>query len=283
MSGLPNRSGHRRRPTRTALTAAFAVVAAGASVVAPSAAQAATTTLYASPTGNGTSCTSAAPCSLTQARSSVEAIDTNMTGDIVVQLAGGAYRLTSPLSLGSADSGTNGHTVRWQANNIYAASVPVGADSRQLYIDGAPEVIAQAGVTANGGTGTAAVHAVGAGKCLDDNNWSTTPGTQQQIWDCNGQSNQTFTHTASGQITLFSGSSQLCLDDYGWGTTNGTQAVVYTCTGQVNQQWNLNPDGTITNAFSGLCLDVSGGGTANGTLVQLWTCDGGGNQQWNLG
>src|SRR5579859_8149466 len=115
MSGLPHGSGHRRRPTRAALTAAFAVVAAGASVVAPSAAQAATTTLYASPTGSGTSCTSAAPCSLTQARSSVEAIDTNMSGDIVVQLAGGTYRLTSPLSLGSADSGTNGHTVYWQA------------------------------------------------------------------------------------------------------------------------------------------------------------------------
>ena len=117
------------------------------------------TTLYASPTGSGTSCTSAAPCSLTQAKSSVEAIEGNMSGDIVVQLAGGTYRLTSPLSLGPADSGTNGHTVYWQAasgqtpvisggqqitgwtlhdsaNNIYSASVPTGTDSRQLYIDG---------------------------------------------------------------------------------------------------------------------------------------------------
>jgi hypothetical protein len=27
-------------------------------------------------------------------------------------------------------------------------------------------------------------------KCLDDTNWSTTPGTQLQIWDCSGNANQ---------------------------------------------------------------------------------------------
>ncbi|MEY9841331.1 hypothetical protein [Streptacidiphilus sp. EB103A] len=52
---------------------------------------------------------------LTQAKASVVAIDGSMSGDIVVQLAGGTYRLTSPLSLGSTDSGANGHTVRRQA------------------------------------------------------------------------------------------------------------------------------------------------------------------------
>jgi Ricin-type beta-trefoil lectin domain/Glycosyl hydrolases family 16 len=29
-----------------------------------------------------------------------------------------------------------------------------------------------------------------SGKCLDDTNWSTTPGTQLQIWDCTGNANQ---------------------------------------------------------------------------------------------
>ena len=29
-----------------------------------------------------------------------------------------------------------------------------------------------------------------SGKCLDDAGWSTTPGTQLQIWDCTGQANQ---------------------------------------------------------------------------------------------
>ncbi|WP_405590152.1 NEW3 domain-containing protein [Streptomyces sp. NBC_01190] len=80
--------------------------------------------------------------------------------DVVVSLAGGTYRLTEPWKLTSADSGRNGHTVTWQAlpgqkpvlsggqqvtrwtlhdtaDNIYAASVPAGADARQLYVDGA--------------------------------------------------------------------------------------------------------------------------------------------------
>jgi len=165
-------------------------------------------------------------------------------------------------------------------NNVLTGNVQVSGTS---WPAGALEVIAQAGVTTNGGIGTAAIHAVGAGKCLDDNNSSTTPGTKQQIWDCNGGGNQTWTHTSTGQITLFSGSTQLCLDAWGQGTTNGTAVDAYTCNGQTNQQWNLNPDGTITGVQSGLCLDVTGGGTANGTLVELWTCGGGGNQQWNLG
>lgn len=45
----------------------------------------------------------------------------------------------------------------------------------------------------------------------------------------------------------------------------------WTCHGEANQRWNLNSDGTITNAATGLCLDVSGAATANGTAVQLWT------------
>ncbi|MBS2966926.1 right-handed parallel beta-helix repeat-containing protein, partial [Actinocrinis puniceicyclus] len=117
------------------------------------------TTLYASATGSGTACSMTAPCSLGQAQSSVRSLDGNMSGDIVVQLAGGTYRLSAPLVFNNSDSGSGGHNVIWQAapgatpvisggqqvtgwtlhdsgNNIYAASVPVGTDSRQLYIDG---------------------------------------------------------------------------------------------------------------------------------------------------
>ena len=72
-------------------------------------------TLYASPTGTGTACSAAAPCSITQAQSSVRSMTAAMSGDIVVQLAGGTYRLSAPLVFTAADSGTNGHTVIWQA------------------------------------------------------------------------------------------------------------------------------------------------------------------------
>ncbi|MFD1050517.1 ricin-type beta-trefoil lectin domain protein, partial [Kibdelosporangium lantanae] len=55
-----------------------------------------------------------------------------------------------------------------------------------------------------------AVHAVGAGKCLDVPNSTTTSGTQLRIWDCNGQANQVFTHTAANQLSVYNGAD--CLD-----------------------------------------------------------------------
>jgi hypothetical protein len=133
-----------------------------------------------------------------------------------------------------------------------------------------------------GGGGTGALHAVGAGKCLDDPNSTSTPGTQQQIYSCNGQANQAWTRTSSNQLTVTVGGSTLCLDANAHGTTNGTKAIVWSCNGQPNQQWAFNTNGTITGTQSGLCLDVTAASTANGALVELWTCNGGTNQQWTL-
>jgi poly(hydroxyalkanoate) depolymerase family esterase len=130
---------------------------------------------------------------------------------------------------------------------------------------------------------TGALHAVGAGKCLDDPNSTTTLGTQQQIYSCNGGANQTWTHNLSNELTVTVGGSTLCLDANGQGTTNGTKAIIWSCNGPANQQWNFNSNGTITSLQSGLCLDVTGAGTANGALVELWSCNGGSNQQWTLG
>ncbi|WP_408607442.1 endo-1,4-beta-xylanase [Kitasatospora mediocidica] len=134
-----------------------------------------------------------------------------------------------------------------------------------------------------GGGSSGALRSVGAGRCLDVPNASTTAGTQVQIYDCWGGSNQTWTHTSSDQLTVYGGSGQLCLDASGKGTTNGTKVVVWPCNGQTNQQWHLNTDGSVTGVQSGLCLDVTGAATANGTLAQLWTCSGRSNQQWTLG
>jgi len=135
-----------------------------------------------------------------------------------------------------------------------------------------------------GSTGnTGALHAAGAGKCLDDPNSTTTGGTQQQIYSCNGAANQTWTHTSSGALSVTINGTTMCLDANGKGTTNGTKAIIWSCNGQTNQQWTLNANGTITGVQSGLCLDVTGASTANGALVELWSCNGGSNQQWTLG
>ena len=138
------------------------------------------------------------------------------------------------------------------------------------------------GTSSGGGSGSSGeVHAVGAGKCLDDPDWSTASATQMQIWDCNGGTNQIWTDTSSGQLTLTPVSGDtFCLDASGQGTTPGTAVIIWPCNGQANQQWTLNSNGTITGVQSGLCLDVTGASTADGALIDLWTCNGQSNQQW---
>jgi hypothetical protein len=182
----------------------------------------------------------------------------------------------------------NGSTI---SASIDAATVSTLTDSTYgsgkvgLFTGGytAGDQFANLSVTAvNGGGGSGgALHAVGAGKCLDDPSGSTTGGTQQQIWGCNGQSNQAWTYTSSGQLTLSLNGGTYCLDASGAGTSPGTKAIIWTCNGHSNQQWSFNSNGTITAVASGLCLDVTGAGTADGTPVELWTCNGGSNQQWS--
>jgi hypothetical protein len=118
-----------------------------------------------------------------------------------------------------------------------------------------------------------------SGRCVDVPGASTSNGAQIQLWDCHGNTNQRWTHTASRQLTVY---GNKCLDASGQGTSNGTRVVIWDCNGQANQQWNVNSNGTITGVQAGLCLDASGLGTANGTLIHLWACHGGANQQWSL-
>jgi hypothetical protein len=117
-----------------------------------------------------------------------------------------------------------------------------------------------------------------SGRCLAVPNSSTSNGTQTQLWDCTGGTNQTWTYTSSKQLTVY---GNKCLDAFGQGTGNGTAVIIWDCNGQTNQQWNVNSNGTITGVQSGLCLDANGQGTANGTNIILWSCHGAANQQWN--
>jgi hypothetical protein len=115
--------------------------------------------LFAAPAGAGTSCTQAAPCSLGGAQSAARALDGTMSSAIDVLLENGTYALTSPLSFGPQDSGSNGFDVVYEAapgahpvlsggvgvtgwhevdatNGIWAAPIPSGFDTGQLYVDG---------------------------------------------------------------------------------------------------------------------------------------------------
>ncbi|WP_055711904.1 RICIN domain-containing protein [Streptomyces torulosus] len=123
-------------------------------------AYAATTNFYVDPVngsdGNSGTSTAAAFKTIQAAKAAVRAVNANMSDDIVVNLRGGTYPLTAPIAFGTSDSGTNGHTVVYQAYNgetpvitggkaitgWTAASggeykAPVGGlDFRQLYVNG---------------------------------------------------------------------------------------------------------------------------------------------------
>ncbi|RSM91529.1 hypothetical protein DMH04_00545 [Kibdelosporangium aridum] len=163
-------------------------------------------------------------------------------------------------------------------NNVLRGNVQVTG----TWPVGAQQVMAQAGIESALRPSTGEVLALAAGKCLDVPNNSTTPGTQVQIWGCVGGVNQSWTRTASGQLTVYSGNTVRCMTALNNQTAPGTQVVISQCTGGAGQQWRFNANGTITGVQSGICLDISGAATANGTKVILWTCHGGSNQQWTL-
>jgi hypothetical protein len=131
--------------------------------------------------------------------------------------------------------------------------------------------------TSGGGSTTGVLRGVGSGKCLDVPGQATTDGTLLQIWDCNGGSNQQWTHLANGELQVY---GNKCLDVPNQSTAQGTRVEIWDCNGGTNQQWTLNANGTVVGVGSGLCLDVTGAGTADGTAVEIWGCNGGTNQQW---
>lgn len=74
---------------------------------------------YVSPTGNdGASGTSPQEplATIQKAQEKVRAVNSNMSEDIHVNLMGGTYQLTETINFGTADGGSNGHYVVYQAH-----------------------------------------------------------------------------------------------------------------------------------------------------------------------
>src|SRR5580692_4946836 len=165
---------------RSRLTAGIgaAALTAALTVTAVSQASAATVvTLYASPTGSGTACSQAAPCSLSGAQGAVRSELAATSGaDVTVLLQDGTYRLASTWTFGAADSGSPGNPVVWRAapgahpvisgasqvtgwtevgsSGVWSAPVPTGSASRQLYVNGQEAPIASASPSVLGFSGS---------------------------------------------------------------------------------------------------------------------------------
>lgn len=134
---------------------------------------------------------------LERARQAVAKINKNMKEDIVVYLRGGNHYLTEPLELGTADSGTNGKTVRYEAYpgetpvihggtlvtgweqhdaNIYKATLNWSDKLRQLYVNGKRAVMAK-GVTF---TVDNSVRGYGSYVVDKDAEWAINGGTEYE-------------------------------------------------------------------------------------------------------
>jgi glucosylceramidase len=124
-----------------------------------------------------------------------------------------------------------------------------------------------------------------SGKCVDEANWGTAPGTAVQQWTCGtGQHNQQwqFTPTSGGYYRV----SPRFAPNLAWDVTavsgaDGAAIQLWTYGGGNNQQWLPQSLGSgiwnFVARHSGRCLDVRGASTADGARLQQWTCTGAGS------
>ncbi|MCX5214727.1 ricin-type beta-trefoil lectin domain protein [Kitasatospora sp. NBC_00240] len=173
---------------------------------------------------------------------------------------------TQASSITAHDTNSGGFGVSW-AGPIRDVSSSTTASAEDALVAALP------GTPANP---TGPVRSGLAGKCLDDDKESTTPGAKAQIWDCNGGPAQQW--TVDGQTLRAKG---LCLDITGNGTAGGTPVELWTCNGAANQKWQ-SVGGALVNPATGKCLDDPHSSTTNGTQLQIWACNGATNQKWTL-
>ena len=142
----------------------FALLLLGCSVVSGA-------DLYVAPNGSDSHDGSSGAPFLTpgKAQQVASSMASAMSEDVVIHFAPGTYHLSEPITLGAADSGQNGHTVVWQAdsngtllsggmkvsgwtagnNGIWSAAVPIGTQSRNLYVNGQAANYARKKITRN--------------------------------------------------------------------------------------------------------------------------------------
>lgn len=109
------------------------------------------------------------------------------------------------------------------------------------------------------------------GRCMDVKSGSKTPGTEVQLYTCNGDGAQVWQQQANG--TLLNPQSGLCLTSPGGSTTDGTHLVIDTCAGSDNQKFWVSYPYQAIGAPGGQCLDVAGTNNGgNGANVGTSAC-----------
>jgi hypothetical protein len=121
-------------------------------------------------------------------------------------------------------------------------------------------------------------------ECIDLPHSITTPGTQVQLFPCNGGSNQLW--IPEGDHTIRSGvDASVCLalpsgSNIYSNPNQGLKLIVDTCNAaSTNQQWMIHSVGQFIG-LGDTVLDIPRGDTTNGKPLDVWSANGGNNQKW---
>ncbi|HEX3685384.1 MAG TPA: RICIN domain-containing protein [Bryobacteraceae bacterium] len=194
------------------------------------------------------------------------------------------YRGTSPGAEAETPVGTPTSTTYTDTNvntgtTYYYTVAAVGSAGTS-----APSNEASAVVGAVLENGTYTVSNSAATLVWDDPAFSSSLGTNVELYQANGGANQkwTFTSVGNGYYTITNDSNGLVLDDPGFNTASGTKLVQWSLNGGNNQHWLVTSSGSgfvISNQYSGLAVDASADtqktdivqATATGSTNQLWS------------
>lgn len=115
--------------------------------------------------------------------------------------------------------------------------------------------------------------------CLDDTGYSNSAGTQMQIWQCSGNSNQNWTTNSDG--TIRNDYSDLCLDVQANALYDLAPAIQSECNSNDPSEhmklvWTSfanQSDGYEIINDNGMCLDDEYANTLNGNPVEWFQCN----------
>ena len=103
-----------------------------------------------------------------------------------------------------------------------------------------------------------------------------TDGTQLELRDCNGSSEQQWTFAPDGTVRALG----RCMDVAGGSRADGAVLQAASCTAGPAQQFAITAGQDLVNQQSDRCVDVIDMSTANGARLQQWTCAGSQNQKF---
>ncbi len=206
----------------------------------------------------------------------------------------------------TASAGADSYDIYRGTSSGAEAGSPIATSTTTTYTDssvspGPTYYYTVAAVTANGTSGASneASASLGLGALAngtytitnstgtlvwDDPAWSSSLGTNIQLYASNGGANQKWVFTAigNGYYTIEDDCNGLVLDDPGFSKSAGTKLVQWSTNGGNNQHWLVTPSGKgyiIQSEYSGLVADGTTNtqntsivqNTGNGSATQVWT------------